>query len=244
MSGRAGRRGYEKFGSIVLAVSREIKQKELKQFLAAAAFPLFNQFHLTSRMILALFRSSQMKAGEVMQLSFHQFQQERILPEQQKQIAALKAEIESKQIANESEVKLWLQLLDQIEQTKNAIRKIVYPTNMINILRQGSIILANNGFVWGIFVAPPQKRSIEAIVAHRAKMLDNQLAPATILSEDSAFFMRVDVNDTISIVATVPDRVTGEFSDRAMTTRFRNLDRLIASGIEIVNDRSMITKKW
>jgi hypothetical protein len=74
-------------------------------------------------------------------------------------------------------------------------------------------------------------------------MVNNKLVPATMLSDTSAFFMRVDVNDIISMATTVFGRVAGEFSDHTMTTWFRNLNHLIASGIDIVNERSIITER-
>ncbi|XP_057789862.1 DExH-box ATP-dependent RNA helicase DExH11 isoform X2 [Salvia miltiorrhiza] len=84
MAGRAGRRGLDKIGTVVVLCRDEIpEEKDLRHVIVGSATRLESQFRLTYIMILHLLRVEELKVEDMLKRSFAEFHAQKKLPEQQ-----------------------------------------------------------------------------------------------------------------------------------------------------------------
>ncbi|KAG9011591.1 hypothetical protein FRB93_002652 [Tulasnella sp. JGI-2019a] len=87
MSGRAGRRGLDATGVVIIVSPDELPDtSKLHNMLLGPATKLSSQFRLTYNMILNLLRVEALKVEEMIKRSFSENASQRLLPEQQKQV--------------------------------------------------------------------------------------------------------------------------------------------------------------
>ena len=88
MAGRAGRRGLDSVGTVVIACWDTIMPElELKKMLTGSATRLESQFRLTYSMILNLLRVEDLKVEDMLRRSFAEFHAQRSAPEDRAAIA-------------------------------------------------------------------------------------------------------------------------------------------------------------
>ncbi|KAH7404973.1 hypothetical protein KP509_15G051600 [Ceratopteris richardii] len=87
MAGRAGRRGLDKVGTVIIMCWDEIPEEaDLMRLLTGEPTNLESQFRLTYNMILNLLRVEDLKVEDMLKRSFAEFHAQRALPEQQQQL--------------------------------------------------------------------------------------------------------------------------------------------------------------
>lgn len=87
MAGRAGRRGLDKVGTVVVMCWDDIPEEgDLRRLLTGKPTKLESQFRLTYNMILNLLRVEDLKVEDMLKRSFAEFHAQRALPEQQQQL--------------------------------------------------------------------------------------------------------------------------------------------------------------
>ncbi|CAL8471306.1 g10848 [Coccomyxa elongata] len=99
MAGRAGRRGLDPVGTVIIACWDDVYEEgELKKLLTGRATKLESQFRLTYSMILNLLRVEDLKVEDMLKRSFAEFHAQRAAPEAleglragQQRLAALRA---------------------------------------------------------------------------------------------------------------------------------------------------------
>nr|XP_043623499.1 DExH-box ATP-dependent RNA helicase DExH11 [Erigeron canadensis] len=84
MAGRAGRRGLDEIGSVLVMCRDEIpEESDLKKVITGSATRLESQFRLTYIMIMHLLRVEELKVEDMLKRSFAEFHAQKKLPEQQ-----------------------------------------------------------------------------------------------------------------------------------------------------------------
>ncbi|KAL1222056.1 DExH-box ATP-dependent RNA helicase DExH11 [Cardamine amara subsp. amara] len=84
MAGRAGRRGLDKTGTVVVMCRDEVPdESDLKRIIVGSATRLESQFRLTYIMILHLLRVEELKVEDMLKRSFAEFHAQKKLPEKQ-----------------------------------------------------------------------------------------------------------------------------------------------------------------
>ncbi|XP_020223630.1 DExH-box ATP-dependent RNA helicase DExH11 [Cajanus cajan] len=84
MAGRAGRRGLDKIGTVILMCRDELpEESDLKHVIVGSATRLESQFRLTYIMILHLLRVEELKVEDMLKRSFAEFHAQKKLPEMQ-----------------------------------------------------------------------------------------------------------------------------------------------------------------
>lgn len=87
MAGRAGRRGLDPMGTVLIIAGDELpEQGVLKNMITGRAGKLASQFRLTYNMILNLLRVETLKVEEMIKRSFSENASQQLLPDQQKDI--------------------------------------------------------------------------------------------------------------------------------------------------------------
>ena len=74
MSGRAGRRGLDDKGIVILMVDEKMAPSVGRNLVKGAPDPINSAFHLTYNMVLNLLRVEEINPEYMMERSFHQFQ--------------------------------------------------------------------------------------------------------------------------------------------------------------------------
>lgn len=87
MSGRAGRRGLDATGTVIINAADELPDSSiLHKMLLGQPTKLQSQFRLTYNMILNLLRVEALKVEEMIKRSFSENASQRLLPDQQKKV--------------------------------------------------------------------------------------------------------------------------------------------------------------
>ncbi|KAL2486377.1 ATP-dependent RNA helicase SKI2 [Abeliophyllum distichum] len=128
MSGRAGRRGLDKIGTVIVMCRDEIpEERDLKHVIVGSATRLESQFRLTYIMILHLLRVEELKVEDMLKRSFAEFHAQKKLPEKQ-QLLMLKLAQPTKLIEcikGEPAIEEYYDLYSEAERYSNQIAEAV-----------------------------------------------------------------------------------------------------------------------
>ncbi|KAJ2770521.1 Antiviral helicase ski2, partial [Coemansia nantahalensis] len=96
MAGRAGRRGLDKTGVVVINAAGDVPDSvALHTMILGAATRLESQFHLTYTMVLNLLRAKQLRVEEVIKRSFGESAAQGKAPEHEQRMVRVKAQLDS-----------------------------------------------------------------------------------------------------------------------------------------------------
>eukprot|EP00191_Tetraselmis_sp_GSL018_P015096 CAMPEP_0177586164 /NCGR_PEP_ID=MMETSP0419_2-20121207/4917_1 /TAXON_ID=582737 /ORGANISM="Tetraselmis sp., Strain GSL018" /LENGTH=1007 /DNA_ID=CAMNT_0019076019 /DNA_START=41 /DNA_END=3065 /DNA_ORIENTATION=+ len=142
MSGRAGRRGLDDRGTVVLMLDGRLDPAAAKDMLYGAPDTLNSEFHLGYNMLLNLAaRSDGVSAEELLLQSFRQFQAEAALPRMEEAVAKLERERDAIQVEDEPAVAEYLLMLRQLAALKREIRQTVNsPLHALPFLQPGRLV--------------------------------------------------------------------------------------------------------
>lgn len=177
MSGRAGRRGLDDRGIVILMLDERMEPPVAKRMLKGQTDPLNSAFHLSYSMILNLMRVEGMSPERMLTKSFFQFQNAESLPALRDTLVSMQTEKEARFPPHASEEVFGA--LHHAEQTLAAmqrdLRKIVHhpsyilpfvqPGRMVRIRTLASDTAVERDFGWGCFInfkkLPPKGAAIE-----------------------------------------------------------------------------------
>ena len=84
MSGRAGRRGLDDRGIVILMVDEKMEPATIKSMVKGAADSLYSSFYIGYNMLLNLLRVEGFSPEYLLKRSFHQYQTSKSLPEHER----------------------------------------------------------------------------------------------------------------------------------------------------------------
>ena len=145
--------------------NKKLEPEVAKNILKGKSDPLYSSFHLGYNMLLNMMRIEDIVPQDIIMQSFHQFQNERILPEIKAKLTERLDEYQSlKTIPGEKLIRQKKKLIVKREQIGRAIRKIVsQPENIVPFLVAGRLIriqvqtnfedpMEQQDWGWGILV--------------------------------------------------------------------------------------------
>ncbi|KAE9591144.1 hypothetical protein Lal_00039818 [Lupinus albus] len=148
MAGRAGRRGLDKIGSVILMCRDELpEERDLKHVTVGSATRLESQFRLTYIMILHLLRVEELKVEDMLKRSFAEFHAQKKLPEMQ-QLLKRKLNQPTKAIEcikGEPTIEEYYDLYSEAETYSNQISEaILQSPNAQQFLNTGRVIVVKS----------------------------------------------------------------------------------------------------
>lgn len=126
MSGRAGRRGLDSRGIVILMIEERMDPLVAKNMLKGQADPLNSAFHLSYNMILNLMRVEGISPDYMLHRSFFQFQNSDEIPSLESKLKAVEAEMEAIVIEQEDSISEYWNIRNQLESCKKDFRKIIH----------------------------------------------------------------------------------------------------------------------
>ncbi|KAI1715812.1 rRNA-processing arch domain-containing protein [Ditylenchus destructor] len=157
MSGRAGRRGKDDRGLVIMMVDQAMSAEVAKQVIKGTSDRLDSQFRLTYNMVLNLLRVPEINPEFMMEKSFFQFQNYTSLPTFNQELKDAKQRLDRCHVDRLLEVQGYHTLEKTIESLRQSIReRVLKPKLIAPYLNQGRVIRIkwqNIDFGWGVLVS-------------------------------------------------------------------------------------------
>ncbi|XP_045157858.2 exosome RNA helicase MTR4-like [Mercenaria mercenaria] len=156
MSGRAGRRGLDDRGIVILMIDEKMPPAAGKLVLKGAADPLNSAFHLTYNMVLNLLRVEEINPEYMLERSFYQFQNYAAIPDLIEKLKRTEEQYNNCEVANEDQVSSYFKIRQQLDHlSKELLTYIQKPQYILPFLQPGRLVHVKNGpddFSWGMVV--------------------------------------------------------------------------------------------
>eukprot|EP01023_Acetabularia_acetabulum_P008789 TRINITY_DN13850_c0_g1_i10.p1 TRINITY_DN13850_c0_g1~~TRINITY_DN13850_c0_g1_i10.p1 ORF type:complete len:419 (+),score=78.97 TRINITY_DN13850_c0_g1_i10:100-1257(+) len=141
MSGRAGRRGLDDRGIVILMLDVQIEPPVAKSLVKGAPDALISEFRLGYNMIINILRLEAGKPEQMIKHSYSQFLAERSIPQLKATLLQLKKEVDDIEIQNEEQLKSYMMLLKQIVQLQDDAAQVTnHPKYALPFLQPGRLV--------------------------------------------------------------------------------------------------------
>ncbi|CCK73568.1 ATP-dependent RNA helicase MTR4 NDAI_0G05850 [Naumovozyma dairenensis CBS 421] len=190
MSGRAGRRGLDDRGIVIMMIDEKMEPQVAKGMVKGQADRLDSAFHLGYNMILNLMRVEGISPEFMLEHSFYQFQNVISVPIMEKKLIELNKEIDDIQIDDEENIKEYYEVRQTLDSYNEDVRHIMtHPANVLSFLQPGRLIEVNIGGKTG-----DNKQNYGwAAVIDFAKRI-NKRNPTAVYTDHESYIVNVVVN--------------------------------------------------
>lgn len=157
MSGRAGRRGLDDKGIVILMIDEKVSKVVGKDIVQGKPDPINSAFHLTYNMVLNLLRVEEINPEYMLERSFFQFQNQSSIPDLYRRVQKKQKEVNAIKIPMESSIATYYHIRDQLDSLAKQFRSfITAPTYLVPFLQPGRMVKVqkenDEEFEWGIIV--------------------------------------------------------------------------------------------
>ncbi|CAI2163367.1 7658_t:CDS:10 [Funneliformis geosporum] len=157
MSGRAGRRGIDVKGIVIIMAREKMDPTIVKGIITGESDNLFSAFHLKYNMILNMTRVEGISPEYILQRSFYQFQNTACLPALEEELSRLETAYASFEISDEDTIEEYYNIRKLLDTYAHDMRRVIsHPIHSLQWLKPGRLVSikhADMDFGWGMVVA-------------------------------------------------------------------------------------------
>ncbi|CAF1465826.1 unnamed protein product [Adineta steineri] len=146
MSGRAGRRGKDERGIVVLVIDERMSPATAKEIVKGKADPLNSAFKLTYNMVLNLLRVEGINPEFMLERSFYQFQHFSSIPALYEKLKTCEQQYDAIKIDNEEEIARYYKLKKKLELVQDKMSIMMNePKYILPFLQPGRLVTVKSG---------------------------------------------------------------------------------------------------
>lgn len=180
MSGRAGRRGLDERGIVIMMVGEEMDPAVAKEIVRGEQDRLNSAFHLGYNMILNLMRVEGISPEFMLERCFKQFQNTGSISGLEKEIHELEEKRANMSIPDEGTIREYYDLRKQLDEFAENVQSVIsHPNYALPFIQPGRLVRVKDkdqDFGWGIVVKysqrKPPKNSTEEIPPNKSAIVD------------------------------------------------------------------------
>lgn len=156
MSGRAGRRGLDDKGIVILMVDEKVSPAQGREIVQGKPDPINSAFHLTYNMVLNLLRVEEINPEYMLERSFFQFQNQSSIPDLYKKVQDKQKAYEAFDIKDEAGISSYHHIREQLDALGKQYHEFyTNPQYLVPFLQPGRMVKVKteeNEYDWGIIV--------------------------------------------------------------------------------------------
>ncbi|KKY23960.1 putative atp dependent rna helicase [Phaeomoniella chlamydospora] len=162
MSGRAGRRGLDDRGIVIMMIDQQMEPGVAKEIVRGEQDKLNSAFYLGYNMILNLLRVEGISPEFMLERCFHQFQNTASVSTLEKELHQLESNRSKLEISDESTIKEYYELRQTLDNYSKDMRSvIVHPNYCLQFMQPGRLVhvkYQDFDFGWGAVVNFAQRK--------------------------------------------------------------------------------------
>lgn len=156
MSGRAGRRGLDDKGIVILMVDEKVSPAVGREIVQGKPDPINSAFHLTYNMVLNLLRVEEINPEYMLERSFFQFQNQSSIPDLYKKVQDKQKSYENFDIKDEASITSYHHIREQLDSLGKKYHEFyTNPQYLVPFLHPGRMVKVkteDDEYDWGMIV--------------------------------------------------------------------------------------------